>query len=88
MGSNVLVAAFKDLSSGAFGVALDIIITKSRPCENCLDSGLLHLCTSESSENQPLKKEIVKFSEVIKCESPLENFHMVSTLLEYSALLI
>ena len=28
MGSNVLVAAFKDLSSGAFGVALDIIITQ------------------------------------------------------------
>ena len=28
----------------------------------------------------PKKKQMVKLSEVQKCKSPLENFHMVSTL--------
>ena len=37
--------------------------------------------------SQLLKQQIVKLSEVQKCESPLENFHMVSTFVLYVSIL-
>ena len=49
-----------------------------RPCEKFRSA----FCTSESYTNQPPlppKKQMVKFSEVQNCKSPVVNFQMVST---------
>ena len=56
-------------------------VLKSRPCENSLADFCTSACLKAKSTSFILKKQMAKLSEVQKCECPLENFHMVSTLL-------